>query len=563
MVSQKYYLAGFLVAALILGLVGLVVVLGVEREKRDYDLVVQSYEAISQLDQADVSNREAISSLRAYLLTKKPEARQQYWKSSGLCITKLRGLQAMVQDNKAQSARVSSLNQIVELRLTLAAEVIDIHDAKGLSAAQDFMLTNGSLALDQKIKELGLEIREAEAKLLLERNAGMQESRSQLYFSAILGIPVSLLIIAIIYRLLRRENLQREHAELQANKSNLELRDSNAQLERLSLQMSLLTHYTGMLQSCSDIDEVLDISRNALMNMMPNTACSIYLTKASRDHAEIVLSWGHHRAPTNALPSPDDCWAIRRNQRYFVHDLHDAVKCSHVEIPPTSQPTSTACLPLSAQGESLGWMYLSAEPGKLPDESLLITSTEQLSLALANLRLKEKLKQQSIRDPLTHLFNRRYLEESFERELARCKRRNLPLSLLMIDLDHFKNFNDTYGHSGGDAVLSHFGRLLNASCRREDIPCRYGGEEFVMLLPECDSVSAKARAITINLATAAMQIKHQDISLATVTASIGVATFPEHGLDINELIQSADLALYRAKALGRNRTEVADNIAEI
>lgn len=563
MVSQKYYLVGFLVAALILGLVGFVVVLGVERERRDYALVVQTYEAISQLDQAEVLEREAISSQRAYLLTNRPETRQHYWNSSALSITKLRGLQDMVQDNKVQSARVLVLNQIVERRLSLAAEVIDIHDARGLSVAQAFILTNGSLELDEKINVLGLQIREAEAKLLVQRNASMQESRRSLYFSAIVGIPVSLLIITIIYRLLRRENSQRERVELQSSKNNLELRDSLAQLEQLSQQMRLLTSYTGMLQSCGNSDEVLDVTRQALMNMMPNTACSIYFTRASRDHAEIVLSWGQHLAPSDALPSPDDCWAMRRHQPYFVHDLHDAVKCPHIENPAPDQHTSTACLPLSAQGESLGWVYLSAEAGQLPAESLLITSTEQLSLALANLRLKEKLKQQSIRDPLTHLFNRRYLEESFERELARCKRRNLPLSLLMIDLDHFKKFNDTYGHPGGDALLSHFGRLLNSLCRREDIPCRYGGEEFVMLLPECDMYSAKARAITINQVTTEMQITHQDISLASVTASIGVATFPIHGLDINELIKAADLALYRAKALGRNRTEVADIDGEI
>jgi len=558
MVNQKHYLLGFLVAALILGLVGWVVVLSVNREQQDYVKVQHSYEVISQLDQAEVLEREAIASQRGYLLTSRPESRQHYWKSSELSISKLRGLQDLVQDNTTQSARVLELNKIVERRLALAAKTIDIHDAEGLPSAQAFIQTNGSLEMDEKINKLGQQIRQAEARLLVVRSASMQQSRRALYFSAILGIPVSILIITIIYRLLRRENAQRERAELLTNKSNLELRDSVAQLERVSQQMRLLTHYAGMLQSCNNTDEVLDISRPALMNMMPSTAGSIYLLRASRDHAEIALSWGQHRASSNALPSPDDCWAMRRNQPYIVQNIHDSVKCAHIELPPASLRTDTACIPLSAQGESMGWVYISAEAGKLPDESLLKSSAEQLSLALANLRLKEKLKQQSIRDPLTHLFNRRYLEESFERELARCKRRNLPLSLLMIDLDHFKKFNDTHGHPGGDALLSNFGRLLRSLCRREDIPCRYGGEEFVMLLPECDIDCAKARAITINQATAELQVKHQNLTLSPVTASIGVATFPDHGLDINELIKAADAALYRAKALGRNRTELAN-----
>ena len=558
MKSQKHYLLGFIVAALILILVGLVVIFGVEREKKDYAWVQHSYEVISQLDQIKAVKLEAISSQRAYLLTGKSEMRQQYWKSRERSIIKLNGLQALVQDNAIQSARVLKLNKIVKRRLALAAVTIDINDVKGLREAQAYILSNGSLAMDDTIDELGQIIRTEESRLLLLRNTSMQKSQRNLYFSAVLGIPVSLLILFVIYRLLRRENYQRELAESYSNKSNLELSDSVLRLEHVSKQMSLLTHYTGMLQSCNSSEDVLEISRQSWATMMPESAGSIYLVRASRDHAEIAVSWGQHRAPSNILPSPDDCWAMRRHQPYILRDLHNSVKCAHVEMPPGGLRTDTACVPLSAQGESMGWVYISAEAGKLPDESLLKSSAEQLSLALANLRLKEKLKQQSIRDPLTHLFNRRYLEESFERELARCKRKNLPLSLLMIDLDHFKKFNDTHGHPGGDALLSDFGRLLRSLCRREDIPCRYGGEEFVMLLPECDIECAKIRAVTINQATAELQVKHQNLDLARVTASIGVATFPDHGLDINGLIKAADAALYRAKALGRNRTELAN-----
>ena len=558
MKSQKHYLLGFIVAALILTSVGLVVTFGVEREKKDYVWVQHSYEVIIQLDQIKAVKRQAISSQRAYLLTGKSEMRQQYWKSRERSIIKLDGLQALVQDNTTQSARVLKLNKIVKQRLALAAVTIDIYDARGLPEAQAYILSNGGLAMDDTINELGQIIRTEESRLLLLRSTSMQKSRRNLYFSAVLGIPVSLLILFVIYRLLRRENYQRELAESYSNKSNLELSDSVLRLEHVSKQMSLLTQYTGMLQSCNSSEDVLDISRQSWATMMPESAGSIYLIRASRDHAEVAVSWGQHLAPSNTLPSPDDCWAMRRHQPYILHDLHNSVKCAHIEMPPGGLRTDTACVPLSAQGESMGWVYISAEAGKLPEESLLKSSAEQLSLALANLRLKEKLKQQTIRDPLTHLFNRRYLEESFERELARCKRKNLPLSLLMIDLDHFKKFNDTHGHPGGDALLSDFGKLLRSLCRREDIPCRYGGEEFVMLLPECDIECAKIRAIAINQATAELQVKHQNLDLARVTASIGVATFPDHGLDINELIKAADAALYRAKALGRNRSELAN-----
>ncbi|MEO6172783.1 MAG: GGDEF domain-containing protein [Arenimonas sp.] len=559
MSKQRQYLLGFSLAAIILLMVGLVVVLAVQREQKDYVRVQHSYEVINQLDQALLQEREAIASQRDYLLSNTINSRQQFWESRERTMTSLRALQDKVRGNRAQFALVRDLSEITERRLALAAHTIDIYQAHGLAAAQKFRQTNGSFALDEQIHQDAKSLRAEESKLLIKRSLGMNQSRQSLFFSALLGIPVSLLIISIVYWLLRRENAQRQRAELRSQQSTLELHDSIEKLHRIGEQLSALTHYTGMLQSCSDTEEVLDITRQAWINLMPDTAGSIYLLRASRDHAEIVVSWGQHRAPSNALPGPEDCWAMRRHQAYIVQDLHHAVKCAHVEVPAPSQSTTTACLPLSAQGESMGWVYLSAEAGKLPEESILISSTEQLSLALANLRLKEKLKQQSIRDPLTHLFNRRYLEESFERELARCKRRNLPLSLLMIDLDHFKNFNDTHGHPGGDALLSSFGRMLISLCRREDIPCRYGGEEFAMVLPECDLECAKTRAHSLNLATAEMLVKHQNQTLSRVTASIGVATFPEHGSNMTELIKQADAALYRAKSLGRNRTELANN----
>ena len=552
MKNQQHYLLGFIVAAMILVSVGLVVILGVQREKQDYVWVQHSYEVISQLDQAEALERDAISSQRAYLLTGKSETRQQYWKSRERSIIKLNGLRDLVQDNKTQSARVRKLNKIVKRRLALAAVTIDIHDARGLPEAQAYILSNGGLAMDDTINELGQIIRTEESRLLLLRSTSMQKSRRNLYFSAVLGIPVSLLILFVIYRLLRRENYQRELAESYSNKSNLELSDSVLRLEHVSKQMSLLTQYTGMLQSCNSSEDVLDISRQSWATMMPESAGSIYLIRASRDHAEVAVSWGQHLAPSNTLPSPDDCWAMRRHQPYILHDLHNSVKCAHIEMPPGGLRTDTACVPLSAQGESMGWVYISAEAGKLPEESLLKSSAEQLSLALANLRLKEKLKQQSIRDPLTHLFNRRYLEESFERELARCKRKNLPLSLLMIDLDHFKKFNDTYGHPVGDLVLQMVAKALQGSIRNTDYCARYGGEEFVVVLIQADEAQSRILAERIRNAIESLQIQNDD-KILRVTVSIGSATFPLDGTTKQELIDNSDKAMYFSKQHGRNQ----------
>jgi diguanylate cyclase (GGDEF)-like protein len=188
---------------------------------------------------------------------------------------------------------------------------------------------------------------------------------------------------------------------------------------------------------------------------------------------------------------------------------------------------------------------------------LIDSAAEKLSMALANLSLQDRLRQQSIRDPLSGLFNRRYLEESAARELNRCARRGLPLSLLMLDIDHFKSFNDVHGHAGGDAVLAQFGKLLQSMSRGEDIACRYGGEEFTLILPEADLDAASERAEAIRLAVEAMQVPHLGKVLPQVTVSIGVAGYPAHGNSPEALMQAADEALYRAKRGGRNRIDVA------
>jgi len=272
----------------------------------------------------------------------------------------------------------------------------------------------------------------------------------------------------------------------------------------------------------------------------------------------VSVQWGRHSAPSDALPIPTDCWAVRRNQVYACDDVRLDLACAHVQLPEGNASIATACLPLSAQGKLMGWLYLSGPgPGPLPDLGLALQAAEQFSLALANIRLREDLRHQSIRDPLTGLYNRRYLEESLVREIARCQRRNCPLVVLMLDLDAFKTFNDQHGHPGGDALLSAFGRLLQANCRPEDIACRYGGEEFTLILPETEMDIGAQRAQAILIAAAQMVAMHQGVPLPSITTSIGLAAMPEHGTSSSTLLEAADKALYQAKADGRNRACVA------
>ena len=546
---------GFAAAAVILVAVGALVILSARRAVFDSQMVAHTYAVIAELENIRATNRDAISSQRSYLLTNDGRDRARLLAAIP---PQLQSLKELVQDNPAQLRLIAVLEPKMLQRLVSATRTMAIAEQQGLPQAQIAMKTNVGRALDTEISGLLETMRDNERQLLTTRSKTTEFSSNLLLLSASLGIALSLLILGAIYRLLAKESSERRKSELIASAASVELQDSLAQSRKLSSDMEALSKYAGMLQSCNEIPELLHIACQTMAGLMPDIAGTIYLIRASRDHAEAVTNWGEHRAQSNPLPLPSDCWALRRNQPFFCNNLHADVKCAHVELPPPGQITATACLPLSAQGEVMGWLYLSGPgPGPLPDMSLALLAAEPFSLALANLRLKEVLRQQSIRDPLTGLFNRRYLEESLGREISRCQRRQLPLVVLMFDIDRFKAFNDHHGHPGGDALLASFGRLLQSSCRPEDIACRYGGEEFTLILPEVNETIGMERAMNILNAAAQMVESHQGSPLSRITTSIGMAVLPKNGTTNTSLIAAADKALYQAKAQGRNRVVMA------
>lgn len=187
--------------------------------------------------------------------------------------------------------------------------------------------------------------------------------------------------------------------------------------------------------------------------------------------------------------------------------------------------------------------------------SLIMDITERTRVERAVQVLQEELREQSTHDALTGLFNRHFLDESFERELHLSERTGHPVGVIMVDLDHFKAVNDRHGHLAGDEVLRVFGNLMKHNSRASDIVCRYGGEEFLLVLPGMTEGGAVERAEQLCRAMASTPVSH-DGSQITVTASFGVAAFPVHGRTTDELIAAADGALYSAKAEGRNRVNL-------
>jgi diguanylate cyclase (GGDEF)-like protein len=235
------------------------------------------------------------------------------------------------------------------------------------------------------------------------------------------------------------------------------------------------------------------------------------------------------------------------------------MNCRHVS---SEAPGSYLCVPMMAQGEIMGIFHLRKDTPEDQEQMKAIgqfaaTVAETMALALANLKLRETLRNQAIRDCLTGLYNRRYLEETLERELSRAKRKDKPLGIIMLDLDRFKQLNDTYGHEAGDHVLRTLGDLLQSHVRASDIACRYGGEEFVLILPEADAAVTFNRAEELRLAVEALPVFYRGQQLG-VTISLGVAVRPQHGDSGETLLRAADQALYAAKEQGRNRVVAAN-----
>jgi diguanylate cyclase (GGDEF)-like protein len=184
---------------------------------------------------------------------------------------------------------------------------------------------------------------------------------------------------------------------------------------------------------------------------------------------------------------------------------------------------------------------------------MALTLSEYLSLSIANVKLSESLSRQSIQDPQSGLYNRRFMEESLQREMLRAARKQTHIGIIMGDLDHFKKFNDVYGHAAGDKIITQIGKLFKERFRGSDIACRYGGEEFLIILPESSPEDTLKRAEALREEIKKMDMVFQGQILGSITMSMGIASYPENGTRMEELLRVSDTALYKAKQEGRDK----------
>ncbi|RJU11888.1 GGDEF domain-containing protein [Xanthomonas campestris] len=542
-------------SALIFIAIGIGIFVGARRSLADAALVSHTHEVIGRVDEIQARVLDAESAERGYLLTGNDAYLLDYQTSVERLPILIGNLRRKIADNPSQVAHLDQLHHLVDTRLKQIQHVLDVYADSGLEAART-SIRQTAFRTTSAIREQALTMVQREQELLALRAESSRQSALLLLILALAGIPFGLAVVGTVYGLLMRELRHRAQAERHAARANQELGESIGALQRSAADLNLLSRYTGLLQSCVSAEEALDVTSRTLAHLLPGIAGSVYLLRASQDRAEVISHWGTPLVHSASHLLPEECWALRRGQPHLIEDLARDAPCAHIDLPDASVAITTACLPMSAQGTQLGFLFLSAPgPAPMPRLEIAEAAAEQLSLALSNLRLRESLRRQSIRDALTGLYNRRYLEEALSHELARCARRDLPLSVLMLDVDHFKQFNDGQGHAGGDLLLAAVGELLLTRLRAEDVACRYGGEEFTVILPETDGEEAMRVAEQIRGHIAALAVSGGQRALPRVTASIGVASFPADGELGSALIQKADAALYVAKRQGRNRVE--------
>jgi diguanylate cyclase (GGDEF)-like protein len=413
-------------------------------------------------------------------------------------------------------------------------------------------------ALQLGCREVAVLMLQHENSLLQKRNRESEDSTVSLTFVGVLLAGFSILIAIVLFGALIRDAILRRLAQQETIRTNEQLAATIQVLEDRASEMRLLGNARDQLQMCVTASEVYETCIHFISQLLPASSGALYLVDNSHQNIEAQSAWGTLTASPDVFPV-ESCCGMRSGQVCWRTPDTAALHCEHFSRTP---PDRYVCLPLVAHSETLGMVYIEcadAEAARIVEQRLApLRSLLQLaSMTVSGVNLRNRLESQSIRDSLTGLFNRHFMEITLQREIRRADRKKSLLAVLMLDADHFKQFNDTFGHTAGDMVLKAIAERFVASVRSEDIVCRYGGEEFVIILPDISSEHAAERAQQIRGAIDSLRVTERGQMLGPVTVSIGAALYPRDGRSIEGLLQAADRSLYIAKKNGRNRVVFA------
>jgi diguanylate cyclase (GGDEF)-like protein len=345
------------------------------------------------------------------------------------------------------------------------------------------------------------------------------------------------LIAQIVSAIYAREQL---HANAEVFR---EARGAKAQTDELF-------NMTDMLQSADGYDDAAAVLMATSLRLLPDFGAALYIFNNSRDRLDLSGSWNmpEDYRPAETL-APSNCWTLKRGKPHLNNPSTGSLCCAH-----HAGMAATLELPMMARGSVYGLLIFATDDTEMAAAQLDATRrighalADSMSLALSNISLREKLRTQSLRDPLTGLYNRRYMEDALERYVSLAERSGAATTVLMMDLDNFKRLNDEFGHAMGDAVLRDVAAQLIGGLRPSDVVCRYGGEELMVILPDCSMEDARLKAEALRLRVQGLTEIHQ----APISVSIGIASIPETSTSVVDLVAMADAALYEAKRAGKN-----------
>ncbi|WP_164972122.1 diguanylate cyclase [Luteimonas sp. YGD11-2] len=535
---------------------GIAAVMGVRSFQAASNSLEHSYRVINLIEATDAAVRAAEANARGFRNTSVAEYRPQAFAAMARADRLGDQLVELTADNPQQQARARTLAGAIASHMAAMQVLLDVESLDATDADVRRRDAGVNLRRVAELTALSQEMHAVEQMLLQQRRERSEREATTLVLFIVLAMTIALILLGMLLVGLARENRRSRQLEREARHAVSELQQALVLRDTLAEQRRTQSVYAGLLQSCQSRDELMSLTMRTVQDLVPGSSGRCYLSRTSQNFLESAASFGNQVISSGDVIMHEQCWALRRGQPHYTRGRSGGLRCEHIDPDTPVEGVSSLCVPLVAQGASLGLLHVSGRTSdgvEDNDAPIIIAIAEQMGMAIANLQLRETLRLQSIRDPLTGLFNRRYLEENLVREMLRCERRRLPLSLMMIDIDHFKRFNDEHGHAAGDAVLAHVGRILQSLVRAEDLACRYGGEEFTIVLPETDAASAILRGKEICRAMSSLTIRHMDRPLGPVTMSIGIATAPHDSADAGLLLEIADAALYRAKAQGRDR----------
>ena len=533
-------------------LVGIVTTFTLREYQNASRIRTRTHQILTLLERLTSTIRDAESGQRGFLLTGKTSYLGYYESALTSIPVTSTELRSLVLDNEVQSM-LDELDVLLKSKITEMQESLRAFDSGGKDQALAVVETGRGQATMSEIRETVGRINSREIELLEGREARVRTARALCYVSILTALGLAFILKGFAFYAIRREIAEKTEARKILDVVNQELETQVRALKVRNAEASMLSALTTILHSCQDMTEAYSAVSQYATKLFPATGGALYMYNASGNYVESVSRWGNPLTSHDAF-HPDDCWALRTGRLYNIDAQDKGVICRHV----SGYDGHYICLPMLAHGDAMGLFYIEFDPALLRNQSreylsdLASTFAGVVAPALVNLKLREALRQQSIRDPLTGLYNRRFMEESLGREIEAAVRRQSAVSAIMIDLDHFKKLNDTYGHEAGDLVLKSVGRLLLDNSRGEDICCRYGGEELTVILPHTVLQDAITKAEALRLKIEEMELIYRN-SVLKVTASMGISEVPAHGTSGIELLRSADSALYNAKKTGRNR----------